>query len=845
MLESRKRPFPDDGEVAQAKKRVFTSTSGSPEVNGLSANYDAEEPTDNHQLELFRKEAIFRRMKHYSRENERNQARIAQLEQRRSSCEAGLVAIAACWKQLVDTVQTLTPPEELSAVEVDTKDIFNLSQHVSTDSSLKAALEKNMLATEKLIASFMKLQPATFNDKAYQRCQTSQTECAALRSEIVLLQQRLNEVQSEKEQLHDDLIAAEIKLDRMQSGTVAAMQTKGGAKEEANPDQPCLAEGSTPNHSSSTPPPPQMNGHNDSSLSDIEAFRLELKISSERASKLEAEIRTQAETIAKLEVEVCWSLPPQDNTYVEALKRAAPTVEMVSGTVHYKILSERRDQLEHMKAENDSRIGRLDVTIRDLQSSRTQFEEETRASAQQMNQELKVVLAKRDADLTRLRDQRELLHAELNELRSRENIKYQSSRELKALAESRAEKITQLESEVRRHKTKLAAHAGNEDLMKHFWEGKVDDIQYVDGLRRKLIETESKLAALQQSISTIQEEQPDIARCITSEAAARESLAVVTTELSRYRSLLGEPSSSDLVRQLQEKEDELQKMRLLAEQHQQAEDAIYAEVERLSGAWEALDGQLKNKVVSLTAAEEKIAKSAHEVRRRFSFVRQAKCTLGIQKAKADNKYFAAMRDRESVEIERKTAIRNLEKQAKVVERLADSEKNLQQQIGHLEAANQRLHRVMDEAETRFNALEADALMYKKQAECTEEMMKNVRKVADEKYAHIHHLKGCLFRKDDDLTRMKAEVNKLRAETKKLKSASASEKEADLMEEAASVWRLIKCSTCKENMRGVALTKCSHTFCKQCVEARISTRQRRCPHCNSGFAQSEVVNVLFQ
>ncbi|KAG1776925.1 BRE1 E3 ubiquitin ligase-domain-containing protein [Suillus placidus] len=810
MLESRKRPLPDDGEVAQAKKRVLTSTSGSPEVNGLTANHDAEEPADNYQLELFRKEAIFRRMKHYSRENERNQARIAQLEQRRSSCEAGLVAIAACWKQLVDTVQTLTPPEELPAVEVDTKDIFNLSQHISTDSSLKAALEKNMLATEKLITSFMKLNPVTFNDKAYQRCQASQTECVALRSEIALLQQRLDEVQSEKEQLHDDLIAAEIKLDRMQSGTVAAMQRKGGAKEEANLDQPCPPEGSTPNYASSTPPPLQINGHNDSSLSDSEAFRLELKISSERASKLEAEIRTQAETIAKLEVE-----------------RAAPTVEMVSGTVHYKILSERRDQLEHMKAENDSRIGRLDVTIRDLQSSRTQFEEETRASAQQMNQELKAVLAKRDADLTRLRDQRELLHAELNELRSRENIKYQSSRELKALAESRAEKITQLESEVRRHKAKLAAHAGNEDLMKHFWEGKVDDLQYVDGLRRKLIETEAKLAALQQSMSTIREEQPDIARRIASEAATREELTAATTELSRYRTLLGEPSSSDLARQLQAKEDEFQKMRLLTEQHQSAEDAIYAEVERLSGAWEALDVQLKNKVVSLTTAEEKVAKSAHE------------------KAKADNKYFAAMRDRESVEIERKTAIRNLEKQAKVVERLADSEKNLQQQMGYLEAVNQRLHRVMDEAETRFNALEADALMYKKQAETTEEMMKNVRKVADEKYAHIHHLKGCLFKRDDDLARMKAEVDKLRVEAKKLRSASASEKEAELMEEAASVWRLIKCSTCKENMRGVALTKCSHTFCKQCVEARISTRQRRCPHCNSGFAQSEVVNVLFQ
>jgi E3 ubiquitin-protein ligase BRE1 len=118
-------------------------------------------------------------------------------------------------------------------------------------------------------------------------------------------------------------------------------------------------------------------------------------------------------------------------------------------------------------------------------------------------------------------------------------------------------------------------------------------------------------------MSTLREEQPDIACHITSEASAREELAAVTTELSRYRSLLGEASSSDLARQLQVKEDELQKLRLLAEQHQQAEDAIYAEVERLSGAWEALDEQLKSKIFSLSAAEERVAKSAHEVCRPF------------------------------------------------------------------------------------------------------------------------------------------------------------------------------------------------------------------------------------
>jgi hypothetical protein len=55
------------------------------------------------------------------------------------------------------------------------------------------------------------------------------------------MQRRLEEVQSEKERLHDDLIAAEIKLDRLRSSTIVAIQTKSGETEEANPDQLCPA----------------------------------------------------------------------------------------------------------------------------------------------------------------------------------------------------------------------------------------------------------------------------------------------------------------------------------------------------------------------------------------------------------------------------------------------------------------------------------------------------------------------------------------------------------------------------------------------------------------------------
>lgn len=91
--------------------------------------------------QLFRKEAIFRRMKHYSREHERSQARIAELERRRNTCEAGMVAMAACWEQviasffnlhtflilysikLITAIRTLARPEDLPPPDPNTKSL--------------------------------------------------------------------------------------------------------------------------------------------------------------------------------------------------------------------------------------------------------------------------------------------------------------------------------------------------------------------------------------------------------------------------------------------------------------------------------------------------------------------------------------------------------------------------------------------------------------------------------------------------------------------------------------------------------------------------------------------------
>ena len=145
---------------------------------------------------MFRKEAIFRRMKYYSRESERCQSRITELERRKSRCEAGLTAMEACWAQvkascnehlrpttdsfakLVDVIGSLVQPEQLPSIQLDTRgafyislhlatslnhstEVFDLSKHIPDDPEdmtyLTEAFNSRLDATEKLVSAFISI----------------------------------------------------------------------------------------------------------------------------------------------------------------------------------------------------------------------------------------------------------------------------------------------------------------------------------------------------------------------------------------------------------------------------------------------------------------------------------------------------------------------------------------------------------------------------------------------------------------------------------------------------------------------------------------------------------------
>ena len=147
----------------------------------------------------------------------------------------------------------------------------------------------------------------------------------------------------------------------------------------------------------------------------------------------------------------------------------------------------------------------------------------------------------------------------------------------------------------------------------------------------------------------------------------KSQMAVCQKKLAKYEQLFetsseADVNAQDLLAKFELADGERSKLALQLRESQTGTTAVYAEVVGLSKQWEKL-----NHLVS---------SNAFEVRE----LEQERDKYKMEKAKADNKFFAVMRLKEALEAEAKLAHRSAEKQMKQLERATEVEKSLAAQI---------------------------------------------------------------------------------------------------------------------------------------------------------------------
>ncbi|KAG7446279.1 uncharacterized protein BT62DRAFT_993950 [Guyanagaster necrorhizus] len=810
-MASKKRSLSGEGDNPVTKKRILSGENEDPIVNGTT---DPPEPADSDKLENFRKEAIYRRMKHYFREHERSQSRIVELERRKNTCEAGLAAISACWSQLVETIRLLAKPDDLPSANNGVEEVFDLTAYFEEEDAqqLRINFENCRNATHALVSRLVEMGGNNLlTDETYLKWQNAQTECAVLRSQLDLIRKKLQDSEALTEIYREHLAAAENRCERLKSKSVLASHSLLST-ETRHDDKGALSE-KPPSPIHATDPGGQVNGNIDIPVENNLSYWQ--TVAEERDRRI-AELDRLVTELRKEKFDL-----------VSQVK--LPSLELLSDNPHFKAAIEKISHLQYNNNELQSDIANLKEELALATEARATAEDAIPTDFGQQVQELKAMIVRKDTDISRLREIRDQQQAELNERKQKDATKLASLEQYKILADNRHDFIEILKTQLKLSHARLAASTGKEDVMT-FLLGNESDIKYIQVLQERLTAAEDELAACRQAISAYETDRADV---VAVHADVLRQLSQARVELQKYHSVYGDTSvsaeSSALMERLRQKEEEAHALRLQQSQHAEAETSLYAELDKLSIAWEGLDRQLKNKIFDLSGLEERLVKS------------------GLDRAKSENKYYQAVREKEAIEGERKSLQRVIDKHEKIQERSKEMERSLQQQLSACKQESEYYLADYRATASKLRDMQLDNDRLRNTTQAVEQSLVDIRQHVADLENQLESKRAELRKQDENVAHLKKEHERQLMKQKISAAATATKpvKDSELQVQLDEAMSLLKCSTCKQSMRTIVLSKCMHTFCKDCIDARLSTRQRKCPSCNLAFGQNDVLQIYFQ
>ncbi|KAJ3372479.1 E3 ubiquitin-protein ligase bre1 [Allomyces arbusculus] len=168
---------------------------------------------------------------------------------------------------------------------------------------------------------------------------------------------------------------------------------------------------------------------------------------------------------------------------------------------------------------------------------------------------------------------------------------------------------------------------------------------------------------------------------------------------------------------------------------------------------------------------------------------------------------------------------------------------------HIVALTKELAAANDVAAAhRTRALDLDAQMthYVRQAKEADARAAVAAATRDARIADAEQARHERSRAQDALKQAEALLAERDARIAKLEADAAKRRddppssEAEVMLEQYR--QLLLCGTCKTRFKDTAIARCMHTFCRQCVQDRLDTRQRKCPTCSEPFGSNDVRTI---
>ncbi|KAI9790405.1 MAG: E3 ubiquitin-protein ligase bre1 [Peltula sp. TS41687] len=302
-------------------------------------------------------------------------------------------------------------------------------------------------------------------------------------------------------------------------------------------------------------------------------------------------------------------------------------------------------------------------------------------------------------------------------------------------------------------------------------------------------------------------------------AAREDRIKALESEIERMRLQVGqsnhEPATAEELNGLN-LEELMTKYRTLEKEY----SLLNNELPSMGAAWKKASTLAAKKVADSSALEEKLAR------------------LQAEKAKADQKYFATMKLNESREAEVKTLRAQNLKSSEIIAQLKEVEATTRQLL-------QNLERQLQETKDALTALTTQNRNLQHQITQSNITTGGLRTQVTELTATLRQKDTTLGASQKSQRRLETDLEQAQvrlAEMEKSVDRWKSKAAGNESEEFEMLRTLCLCGVCKSRFKDTSLKTCGHLFCKACVEERVQSRERRCPHCGRAFGATDAMAV---
>lgn len=216
--------------------------------------------------------------------------------------------------------------------------------------------------------------------------------------------------------------------------------------------------------------------------------------------------------------------------------------------------------------------------------------------------------------------------------------------------------------------------------------------------------------------------------------------------------------------------------------------------------------------------------------------------LKIEKNKADQKYFASMRLKDSIQFESKLLKSQINKSKELIKNLNEIGKNNIKKIEIL------TNTVDDYKLLKNNALQENAKLLNINKLNTninsslESELKNLNKKILDLLDKNKTIELKLTHATITIDRLKISQKNAENNLKKLQSGDSASNLSEEKKQLQALRAITKCSICLNNWKDTVLMVCGHIFCHVCTKERLAARFRRCPTCNKNFSANDLLSI---